>query len=74
MIRRYLSVCLLLGAISLIAQFSNSAEAQSGSDRPVQRTVSRNQSISQTPLLQRPNRPGHFIGNTIRNNYHRRSR
>ena len=72
MIRRYLTICLLFAAISLIPQLNDTAQA-----RPMrssmQAQASRDAAIRRMPLLQRPNRPGHFIGNTIRNNA-RRSR
>lgn len=34
--------------------------------------VAANRNIKSIPLLQRPNRPGHFIGNSIRRAYRRR--
>ena len=73
MIRRYLTLCLLFAAITLTAQFGNSAEARS-TRFSLQANASRAAAIRRMPLLQRPNRPGHFIGNTIRNNRARRVR
>ena len=72
MIRRYLTICLLFAAISLIPQFNDSAEARS-TRSSMQYQAGRDAAIRRTPLMQRPNRTGHFIGNTIRNNA-RRSR
>ena len=70
MIRRYMTLCLLFATITLTAQFGNSVEAQ-----PMQSSLQANtrsaEAIRRMPLLQRPNRPGHFIGNTIRRNARR---
>ena len=71
MFRRYLTICVLFAAISLIPQLNNSAEARSMRSS-LQAQASRDAAIRRMPLLQRPNRPGHFIGNTIRNNARRR--
>jgi len=35
-------------------------------------SYSTRQQIRQLPILARPNRPGHFYGNTVRRIYHRR--
>jgi hypothetical protein len=68
MIRRYLTLCLLLTATLFITQFSNSAAAGTVANS-LQAEARRAAEIRNMPLLQRPNRPGHFIGNTIRRNY-----
>lgn len=36
------------------------------------RSQSYREAIRSMPLLERPNRPGHFYGNTVRRVYHRR--
>ena len=72
MIRRYLTICLLFAAISLLPQPGDTAEARTVQSS-MQSQSRRSAAIRRMPLLQRPNRPGHFIGNTIRNNA-RRSR
>ena len=71
MIHRYLTICLLFVAVSLIPQMNNSAEARSRRSPMQYQSISRNAAIRRMPLMQRPNRPGHFIGNTIRNNARR---
>jgi hypothetical protein len=40
---------------------SAASERSDGNPRPAQR-----QAIRQTPILERPNRVGHFYGNTVR--------
>ena len=70
MFRRYLTISLLFAAIPLIPQLHNSAEANSTRSY-MQAQASRDAAIRRMPLMQRPNRPGHFIGNTIRNNARR---
>ncbi|MBN2296120.1 MAG: hypothetical protein JXM70_27060 [Pirellulales bacterium] len=72
MIRRYLTVCFLFAVISLIPQLNGTANARS-SRYSGQAQAQRDAAIRRMPLLQRPNRPGHFIGNAIRNNARRSS-
>ena len=55
-------------------QFSSAAEPTSGQPRtPANPTSTRadltREQIRQMPLLERPNRPGHFYGNTVRRLY-----
>ncbi len=71
MFRRYLTLCLLFAATVFITQFSNSAAAGTTANS-LQAEARRAAEIRNMPLLQRPNRPGHFIGNTIRRNHARR--
>ena len=73
MIRRYLTICLLFAAISLVPRMNDSADARS-IQSSVQSQARSNAAIRRMPLLHRPNRPGHFIGNTIRRNHARRMR
>ncbi|MEA1951714.1 MAG: hypothetical protein U9N87_10030 [Planctomycetota bacterium] len=76
MIRRYLTICFLFAAISFIPQLSDTAQARPGQypmRYSMQAQARRDATIRRMPLMQRPNRPGHFIGNTIRNSA-RRSR
>lgn len=72
--------CLLAGLIGIALwaiPSAVSAMEQSGSNgsRPVVTgvTAQDRESIRQTPLLERPNRPGHFYGNTVRWLHDRRS-
>ncbi len=73
MIRSYLTICLLFAAISLIPQPNDSAHARSVQSS-IQSQAKRAAAIRRMPLLRRPNRPGHFIGNTIRRNHALRMR
>ncbi len=43
-------------------------------DRPAEAVTppAQRREIRQTPLLERPNRPGHFYGNTVRNAHYGR--
>ena len=71
----YLTVCLfLLTAVSLSQ--ASAATPAGTNPRPVTRATTLSpQAIRQMPLLERPNRPGHFYGNTVRAlNYGRRGR
>jgi hypothetical protein len=65
------SLVVVLG-LSWMAVRSQGAErvrrAEGSRDRAVMREAIRN-----TPLLERPNRPGHFYGNTVRRVNQRRS-
>jgi hypothetical protein len=71
----YLTACLLvLSTFSMIQAAEGSPTPKSS--RPVTTTTKNMnpQTIRQMPLLERPNRPGHFIGNTIRGMYGRGTR
>ncbi len=58
----------LLGVLCL----TSLATAQpSGSSYPIIATGAQRQAIQSTPILHRPNRPGHFYGNTVRRAYYR---
>jgi len=62
-----LVLCLLVaGSIA-----SNTAEAQTGWSPSVIATGDERQKIRSTPIEQRPNRPLHFYGNTVRRMHHR---
>jgi hypothetical protein len=58
MIVRYLSLALLAGASLMIASPGMARET----------SLSRKE-IRAMPILQRPSRPGHFYGNTVRRNH-----
>ena len=67
-----LSVCLfLLSAVSL-SQASAATPAGTAPRPAVRSTTMSPQAIRQMPLLERPNRPGHFYGNTVRALYYGR--
>ena len=74
MIRRY-----AIASFVLVAMFATPepvpAEQTTPAFRASTATVSSNaayrQVIRQTPILQRPDRPGHFYGNTVRRRHRR---
>ncbi len=70
MLHRCLLACVVVFTVSLSACSSLQAQpfGQTPGDSQA-RAVYRAQ-IRQMPLLERPNRPGHFIGNTIRGVYY----
>jgi hypothetical protein len=74
MILRYLVPSLLALALFALPGSSQSAKAFSPTDVPEtsisQSRAAYRQAIRNTPLMQRPNRPGHFIGNTLRGRGH----
>lgn len=58
-------------------QFSSAAERtpnprNAGARTPVSNASLTREQIRQMPLLERPNRPGHFYGNTVRRLYYGR--
>ncbi|MGO8751302.1 MAG: hypothetical protein ACLQNE_35590 [Thermoguttaceae bacterium] len=58
-----LTVCAGLLLFARVSQAQTAAPAV----RPtVTERAAQRQEIRQTPLLERPNRPGHFYGNTVR--------
>ena len=67
MIQRYVRIGLLTAVLGLggLAGRAWTAEAGSAPAVPQDRAALR-QTIRNTPLLERPNRPGHFYGNTVR--------
>jgi hypothetical protein len=67
MIQRYVTIGLLTAVLGLggLASCAWSAETIRIPDDSQQRAALR-QTIRSTPLLERPNRPGHFYGNTVR--------
>lgn len=70
MTQRYLIPLMLSLALFAFAGSSQSAKASSPTDVPeagmYQSGAAYRQSIRRMPLMQRPNRPGHFIGNALR--------
>ena len=67
---------LLAGAVLAVLFVLPSSNAVAGSNDSTKTTVmintSQREAIHQMPLLQRPDRPGHFYGNTVRRIYRRR--
>ena len=76
MIHRKLIGCSLILLISMVlALFSIASRVAAGRvTGPTARgtTMSR-QAIKQTPILERPGRPGHVYGNTVRRRHNRQS-
>jgi hypothetical protein len=70
MIRRYLVPLFLAVALFAVPSPSRSAEASTPTNVPqagmYQSRAAHRQAIRRMPLMQRPNRPGHFIGNAMR--------
>lgn len=77
MILRFLAGCLLALSLVALMQSFDTPRAYSADGTP-QRvsglTVAQRQANRQKPLLQRPNRPGHIYGNTMRRIFNRRGR
>ena len=68
-------VFLAIAAAVFAAPRPGSAEAAGTTRRPAVSTrwrAASQQTIRRTPILSRPNRPGHFVGNSIRRSYSRR--
>jgi hypothetical protein len=69
MARFLVAGCAGLAACAGLLLFASVSQAETAAPaaRPnvMERAVQR-QEIRQTPLLERPNRPGHFYGNTVR--------
>ena len=75
MVSRCLIICVVAAAV-FAAGRPDSAEAVAMSRRAVTSTGWRTtprQDFRGNPILSRPNRPGHFIGNAIRRGYGRRA-
>ncbi len=70
MIRHCLVPLLLAVVLLAVPGPSQSAKASSPTDVPeagmYQSRAAHRRAIRRTPLMQRPDRPGHFIGNTAR--------
>lgn len=73
---RSLVACAVLTLLFVVANcaFANPVVVQSqGVVRvPASAKAAERQAIRQMPLLMRPNRPGHFYGNTVRRLYYGR--
>lgn len=67
-----LGIAFWAGSESAVAMQANNSVGT----RPVASKVTpqERETIRQTPLLERPNRPGHFYGNTVRWLHDRRAR
>ena len=70
----YRTVLASLIVVTVLSAASCAMGAGAGVRTPVAPVYSgtARQEIRQMPLLERPNRPGHFIGNTIRSMYYGR--
>ena len=70
MIQHYLVPLFLVVALFAVPGPSQSAKASSPANTlaagTYQSQTARRRAIRRMPLMQRPNRPGHFIGNAIR--------
>jgi hypothetical protein len=59
-------------ALTAALWLTSAAAAQpAGSSYPIIATGAQREEIKSTPILNRPNRPGHFYGNTVRRRHHR---
>ncbi len=72
MIRCLLTACLFVVLMQAASQ-SASAQQTQPTARPTSATAVSRTEIRQMPLLHRPDRPGHFYGNTVRRLHRRRS-
>ncbi|HYW79588.1 MAG TPA: hypothetical protein VE890_08425 [Thermoguttaceae bacterium] len=80
MIRRHLLRCIATAALLVLPQALSTANGQTSispatSVPPLSnmRTqAAHREAIRQMPILERPNRPGHFYGNTVRRLHARR--
>ena len=64
---RYIPLCLAAGTLL----FASSAFADQMGRLPVIARGELRREIRATPILERPDRPGHFYGNTVRRLYYR---
>jgi len=73
MIRRFLIASLFAIALLATTRIASGAQTQVVRGRyyprGLQSYAQREAAIRQMPLLRRPDRPGHFVGNTIRRAY-----
>lgn len=66
------NVCLgLIAGIALCVSATSPALAQEEGRLPIIAHGALKQEIKSTPILERPNRPLHFYGNTVRRQYYR---
>ncbi len=77
MLRRYLMLCCVAAATFTLPSCASAVGPQTVG--PVNAPLStlpaaaRREAIRRMPLLMRPNRPGHFYGNTVRRMHARRN-
>ena len=69
MVRRYLFTCIAVAALFVLPQTVSTANGQTPLfpapiNAPIQ--AAHREAIRQMPILNRPSRPGHFYGNTVR--------
>ena len=71
---RYTIACLVLVGVFAVPQpvsAVRSPDAPRETPTTVSENAARRQSIRQTPILERPDRVGHFYGNTVRRRHRR---
>lgn len=69
-----LRVCLFVVLIFAVPPPAAATEASAGraTETTAATRAAEREAIRQTPILQRPSRPGHFYGNTVRRIHRRR--
>jgi len=72
MIQRCLFVCTVVAAMLVLPQAASAAGGRTAALATARSQAAYREAIRQTPLLMRPNRPGHFYGNTVRRMHARR--
>ena len=75
MFRRCLITCFVATALIATAETASAAGPRTTvrtAPAPQAYTAAQREAIRQMPLLERPNRPGHFYGNTVRRLYYGR--
>ena len=70
MLRKTILVSSFIVALLFVEQLASASQVPQTvgvvRSSPVQNRDAYRQTIRQTPILQRPNRPGHFYGNAVR--------
>ncbi len=76
MIRECLFVGMVGVALSTMSSTSSAMQQGNNTAQPMAAAsvAQQRETIRQMPLLERPNRPGHFYGNTVRRIHDRRMR
>jgi hypothetical protein len=77
MLRRYLMICCVAAATLAIPSCASAVGPRTvgPANAPLSSMsgAAQREAIRQMPLLMRPNRPGHFYGNTVRRMHARRN-
>lgn len=66
MLSRFLYAAPLMLALGLGCWVISGSEAEASGRANTNSNAAYRQAIRQTPILERPSRPGHFYGNTVR--------